>query len=109
MVRYILNSAVITSPGIYTYEIISVGEMIRWLGNGRRCVSCIGYPETIEAFRIVTGIEIPLNRQTIKMEVGDEALVFRLTSRVADPTQKGGVGLDIILKNLEVGILKRIQ
>jgi len=42
------------------------------------------------------------------MQAGDEALVFRLIMRMSDPTLKGKIDdLDFILKNCEIGLLKK--
>jgi len=103
--RYLLNSAVITSPGLYEYKLISLDEFRRLLPGAE---SYIGYQETVEAIKILTGVEVELNRGTIKMKEGDEALVFRLTSRVAIPALKGEVGIETLLQNLEIGLLKRL-
>lgn len=107
--KYILNSAVVTTFGTYRYVPLTVDEAKAWLVAGPEPLSCVGYKETILAFALVLGREIIENRQTVKMQPGDEALVFRLTSRVADPTQKGGVGLQTILDNLEIGLLTRLE
>jgi len=108
--KYILNSAVITSPGRYEYQLIDVAAATAWLASGG-WQSTIGYAETAEALSELTGIEIPVNRATIRMEPGDEALVFRLIvppgSRRIDPSTKGGLGREFILQHAEIGMLKR--
>lgn len=105
MTRYILNSAVITSPGSYIYSLIPVELARAWLRRGP-FESTVGYPETAAALERLTAqpcgvclhssgeldrlpcpdcggtgetvIRIPVNRRAITMLVGDEALVFRL-------------------------------
>ena len=104
--RYILNSAVITAPGTYRYQLITLDELREWIHAGRY-ESTIGYEETAEALSLLTGEKIPVNRRLIEMEVGDEALVFRLTKRVQDPRRKGGLGLDFVISNSEHGLLRR--
>ena len=109
--KYVLNSAVITAPGTYTYKLISLEEMKEWL-NGE-WVSTIGYEATAKALEALTGIEIPVDRKIIKMQPGDEALVFRLvfppgTKRI-NPKDKGSLSVDFVLNNCEIGILKRIK
>ncbi len=104
--RYILNSAVITSPGVYIYRLIDVEEAKRWLEEGG-WESTLGYEETAKALEYLTGMTIPVNRKLVKMEAGDEALVFRLTVRLDDPALKGKVGKEFVLKNCEIGILSR--
>lgn len=108
--RYILNSAVITSPGRYEYKLISLEEAKAWLRGGD-WESTIGYPETAAVLERLTGVSIPVNRKIIRMEPGDEALVFRLvfppgTPRL-DPTQKGMVSEEFLLEHCEIGLLRR--
>lgn len=110
--RYLLNSAVITAPGTYKYRLISVDEAKEWLARGE-FISTIGYPETAEALHRLVGIAIPVNRTTVKMEPGDEALVFRLAFKPGDPRPdvalKGQLGVEWILERSEIGLLQRID
>ena len=106
--RYILNSAVITSPGLYRYRLLGVEEARRWLGEGD-VYSTIGYEETAEAFRRVFGWKPHVRRELIKMKAQDQALVFRLTKRLPDVAEKGKVGIEEVLANLEIGLLERIE
>ena len=105
--RYILNSAVITTPGYYNYTIVPVLYMKNWLEDSPY-TSTIGYAETAEALSLLTGHNIPVNRVQIKMQTGDEALIFRLTCRLEDVRQKGKLTPAFILANCEVGILIRL-
>ena len=103
--RYILNSAVITAPGTYEYQLIDVKQTKAMLELGR-WESTIRYPETALAFKAITGTAIAVNR---KMEVGDRAIVFRLTKRLSAGDVKGEVGIKEILANCEIGVLQRTQ
>jgi hypothetical protein len=108
--RFVLNSAVITAPGRYSYRLLTVDEARSWLAAGT-FTSTIGYAETALAAEAVFGIPIPTNRSTIMMEPGDEALVFRLvfppgTPRLA-PGEKGNLSPDFILSHCEIGLLVR--
>lgn len=102
--RYILNSAVITTPGNYSYSLVSIQEAKDWIGKGG-FESTIGYVETAQALSSILSCDVPANRKNIKMNVGDEALVFRLTCRLDDPRLKGSMGIEHIINNCEVGIL----
>ncbi|HOL44681.1 MAG TPA: DUF1874 domain-containing protein [Methanoregulaceae archaeon] len=104
--RYVLNSAVITTPGKYTYRLISNEEIKEWLMRGP-FESTLGYQETATALSVLTGIPIGVNRRMVQFRVGDEALVFRLTCRLDDPRLKGYVGEDFILDHCEAGILRK--
>ena len=106
MNRYILNSAVITTPGTYSYEKLTLFEAKKWLEKGE-FYATIGYRETCDAFEQVFGIRIEPNRQQIYMDCGDEALVFRLTTRLNNPDLKGEKGIEFIMANIEIGLLKK--
>lgn len=106
MKRYILNSAVITTPGTYTYRLVSVDEAKEWLMR-EPFESTLGYQETAVCLSAITGIPVKVDRKMVKMQVGDEALVFRLTCRLDDPHLKGQVGTDFIVANCEIGILRK--
>ena len=79
--------------------------------------STIGYQETCDALEIISGVavdamhsikKVACNRKLIRMQAGDEALVFRLTCRLSDPALKGRISnLDFILKNSEIGIMRK--
>jgi len=104
MTRYLLNSAVITSEGVYEYRLVTPQEATEWIRQGD-WVSRIGYPQTADWIEQLAGVRPALSREASPMEVGDEALVVRLRYRVADPSQKGSVavGPDV----WEYGILRR--
>ena len=104
--RYILNSAVITSPGTYTYRLISLDEAKKWLSKGP-FVSTLGYQETAQALIAITNMYFELNRKVVQMQVSDEALVFRLTCRLDNPSLKGQLSTEFVLNNCEIGILKK--
>lgn len=105
--RYLLNSAVITSPGRYEYWLCDTETARRWMAAGP-VESTIGYQETADALATLLGAEVPVNRRMVKMQPGDEALVFRLTVRLADPTVKGRINDPAwIADHSEIGILSR--
>ncbi len=106
--RYILNSAVITLPGVYEYKLIDTKKMKSWLQDGN-WESTIGYEETAKALEVISGIKIPVNRVQIKMQVSDEALVYRLTKRIINTEMKGHEGVVSILDCSEIGILQRLK
>jgi hypothetical protein len=112
MRKYLLNSAVITSPGMYCYEHVDLDEATKWLEAGD-WTSTIGYPETAEALSELTGLRIPVNRSVVTMQPGDQALVFRLVlppgARRVAPGAKGGLGVGYILQHCEIGLLERVS
>ena len=104
--RYLLNSAVITGPGRYSYKTISPEIARKWLESGEYR-STIGYAETCSALATILDIpEPPVNREMVRMKPGDQALVFRLTVRLSDPTIKGKLNNPAwIAGNCEFGLL----
>ena len=60
----------------------------------------------------IASVNIPISRKVITMKAGDEALVFRLVFPQGyrpDPSKKGDMGIDFILKNCEMGLLRRVK
>ena len=106
--KYILNSAVITTPGSYSYTLIDVKVAQKWLAENNY-LSTIGYQETCDALETITGVKVPLNRALTKMQKGDEALIFRLKNRLNDPNLKGKLTKEFVLKNCEIGILIKLE
>lgn len=109
--RYLLNSAVITAPGDYRYE-IATPEVARAWFNAGPVQSTIGYEQTAEALSQVLGSPVEVNRATIQMEPGDTALVFRLvfppgTPRI-DPADKGRLQEAVLAGQFELGLLVRL-
>ena len=109
--KYILNSAVLTSPGDYRYRLVTADEARQWADGG--FISTVGYEQTAEALTQLLGVPVPVDRRTIAMQSGDEALVFRLvfppgTPRI-DPTDKGKLSVGSIMAgNYELGLLSRL-
>jgi hypothetical protein len=109
--RFLLNSAVITEFGTYTYERMTPEQAKAWYAAGP-VTSTIGYQETADALSELLGEPVAVNRITIKMQPGDEALVFRLVlppghPRI-DPKDKGQIRGVIEAGFWELGLLKRI-
>lgn len=105
--KYILNSAVITAPGRYEYRLLSASEAREWARGG--FTSTVGYEETAVALSELLGQPVKVDRRTIQMQPGDEALVFRLafpagTPRI-DPKDKGALGRAVLAGHYELGLL----
>lgn len=108
MTRYLLNSAVISEPGTYTYRLVEHEEAARWLGLP--FASGVGYPETAREIRRRFGIDVQLSRDLNSMSPGDEALVVRLNYRVQQHRQKRDQrGLLLSAEAWEIGLLCRIS
>jgi len=113
MKRYILNSAVLTDFGTYEYMPMTPEEARRWYAEGEVPVSTIGYEETASALSQLLSVTVPVNRITIKMAPGDEALVFRLVlppgSPRIDPRDKGRIMQVVSAGHWELGLLRRLK
>lgn len=137
MTRYLLNSAVLTAFGTWTYTPLTPDEARVWFGGHRvdcgsahwdedtnayggcTCgfvppLSTIGYAETATALAELLGLDpddVPVNRLQIRMEAGDEALVFRLTlpagSPRINPADKGQIAGHVEAGHWELGLLRR--
>jgi hypothetical protein len=111
MSKYLLNSAVVTAPGTYEYRLVDAEQARQWAGSG--FVSTIGYEQTADALALILGCPVPVDRRTIQMQPGDEALVFRLafppgTPRI-DPSDKGRLSDAILQGHFELGLLTRLS
>jgi len=108
--RYILNSAVVTSPGDYRYTLLTVDEARSWVSDGPY-LSTMGYQETAELAQEILGAPVPMNRVMIRMEPGDEALVVRINlppgSPRLNPRDKGRLREVLRQQQIEIGLLKR--
>jgi hypothetical protein len=113
MAKYILNSAVLTSFGLFFYTAITPEEAREWYGDGAEVVSTVGYAETAEALSQLLGRPVSVNRTTITMQEGDEALVFRLVlpagSPRIDPKDKGTITSHVNAGHWELGLLRRLR
>jgi hypothetical protein len=108
--RYVLNSAVVTAPGLYRYEPLTREQGRLWWEAGP-VLSTIGYPEAAAALSDLLQTEVDFNRITISMEPSDEALVFRVVpppgSRRLDPYNPYQVRSVVAERRFELAILPR--
>ena len=52
--------------------------------TGREIVSAVGHESTAKILSELLGIEVPVNRIMVKLEEGDEAIIFQLFTRLAE-------------------------
>ena len=109
--RYLFNSAVLTSPGLYRYNNLSREEAWEWAPRGAR-QSAIDSEETAEALGDLLGLPVPIDRRTVAMAVNDEALVFRLVLPPGTPPIKPGdksaIARAVHAGYFELGLLTRV-
>lgn len=84
--RYVLNSPVMTNFGVFRYRQIQENEACDWLNAGD-WDSAISHESTAVFMSERLGIQIPFNRQPIRMLPGDEALVLRALQRIPNGTR----------------------
>ncbi|MDW8336745.1 MAG: DUF1874 domain-containing protein [Tepidimonas sp.] len=84
MTHYLLNSPIITDFGHWHYHGPADLQHARaWLSQAP-FVSAIGHAATARHLSRLLGIEIPCARVAIHMQPGDQALVFRLLTRLPE-------------------------
>lgn len=112
--NYILNSSVVTAPGLYRYFLVTKHEAAVWLGVAHtHLINTIRYQATVDAFNTIFGTSLGVNDKMIAMQPDDEALVFRLVFPEGTPRlpvdEKGQVDVAFVLAHCEIGILKRYE
>ncbi len=110
---YLLNSPILTSHGLYEYRKISIDkakalvkETIARNGS-TSLVSAIGHESTARVLSLLIDHEVPANRIAIKMEVNDQAIVFRPKQRL--PEGKILTEEELRAISFELGLLKCLK
>ena len=106
---YLLNSPIITGPGIYKYTEISAEEARDILHQHIGCwESAIGHAVTAQLLYYLLDADVTVNRIEVILQPGDAAIVLRLMQRlpegmvITDKEQLTGIGY-------QLGLLTRIQ
>lgn len=83
MTIYIFNSPVLTNYGDFRFEgALSTHQARELLVNG--FISAIGHQASAELLTQHLNIKIPINRISVTMQTGDQALVLRLLQRLPE-------------------------
>ncbi len=80
--RYLLNAPVLGCYGSYRFLPSTAAHLARWSREG--FVSAIGHPASALLLSERLGVPVPIIRQSVSLQVGDEALVLRLTRRLPE-------------------------
>lgn len=80
----LLNTAVLTSPGVYEYTEEIPLDKVKWILLHSVYESFIGHKSTAEVITELTGIPVEANRGNFVQEKGQTAIVFKLNERVPE-------------------------
>ncbi|HOT31917.1 MAG TPA: DUF1874 domain-containing protein [Bacteroidales bacterium] len=79
----ILNCAILTARGNYSYQSISVKDA-KVLVDTKGFVSAVGHEATAKILSEILETEIPQNRIQAKQQIGQDALVFSMNQRIPE-------------------------
>jgi hypothetical protein len=79
----ILNCAIITAHGNYSYQPIPVKDA-KTLINTKGFISAVGHESTAKILSEILETDIPQNRIQANQEPGQEALVFSMKQRIPE-------------------------
>lgn len=104
--RYVMNSPVLSAFGDYTYRELTIDEAQAWLDEDTYRPK-IQYKKTVDLFNMAfDGHTIIVDPRWIRMNAGDEALVFRENRRLRRQEKQDGLTKDAIVKIARIGLLK---
>lgn len=99
---YVLNTTILTTPGLcYDSRIITVEEARRYVAH-RPMVSAVGHAATAAIASTLLGVDVPESRAAIAMAVGDIAVCVKLRGRplegvILTREEVEGIGYDLVL------------
>jgi hypothetical protein len=102
---FVLNTPILTDWGEYVFSRISLEEVKSLLQRG--FISAVGHEGTASLMSRLTGISITANRIAVKMQVGDQAVVFRVLTRL--PEGKILTSEELQTIPYEFGLLRKVQ
>lgn len=106
----LLNTAVLTDYGSYTYRVIDrpfASEIAEWAYKFGWLQSYIGHQATAEILEKVLGVPVAVNRGTYQQLVGDSAIVFKLRKRIDMPRELTVDEVEDI--GFDLGLLRRVE
>lgn len=107
----LLNTSVITSPGEYRYERLSVDkvkELVeKYVDSNRSIQSAIGHQATADVLTSLLGVSVPVNRMDYHQAKGERALVFKLLQRAPEGRILDRAEIEAI--GYEFGLLTRLE
>lgn len=80
--RYLINTPILTNYGTFDFKPITIDEAKSLMASGY--TTAIGHVGTADLLTKVLNTKVEANRIPIKMEKGDDAIIFRLKSRLPE-------------------------
>ena len=105
MTVYLLNSAVLTDFGVYTYKQISLDEAKSILKDG--FVSAVGHKGIADFLTKLFGRPVSYNGIEVRMKRGDVAVVYKIAQRLPPMQELNADDLEKIPYVL--GLLSRVE
>ena len=102
--RYLLNTPILTTYGDYRFEGPLTLDAARAFA-GQEARSAIGHAATARFLSQRLGVEVTCQRDAIRMQPGDQALVLRLLERLPEAAVLGAQELAALPH--EFGLLTR--
>lgn len=104
--RYLLNAPVLTTYGAYRFEgPLSLASARNFAAREVR--SAIGHEATARFLSQRLGVAVPCQRDTVRMQPGDRALVLRLLDRLPEGAVLAAAALATAPH--EFGLLTRLR
>lgn len=104
--RYLLNAPVLTSYGDFRFEGPLSLQAAREFA-ARNAHSAIGHAATASLMSQCLGVAVPSQRDAVRMEPGDQALVFRMLGRLPQGVELDADALSAL--PYEFGLLTRLR
>ncbi len=105
MIRYLLNTPVLTAYGRWRFNGPLAIEAARAFARQRGVVSAIDHAATAQWLSATLGVPVACERRSVLMQVGDEALVLRLLQRLPEGALLSADEIDRV--GAEFGVLVR--
>jgi len=80
---FVMNTTIIPNDGLFHLKTISEMEAKHWIAT-KKWISAVGHPATARVISDLLDVNVPADRIQVTFEPGDEALVFKLDTRLPE-------------------------